>query len=62
VSFVEESDDHRLFISAVLMEDGDKPEAKGWELTALWTPGHSPGHLKYFYLIRHRKGEQHEIV
>jgi glyoxylase-like metal-dependent hydrolase (beta-lactamase superfamily II) len=29
----------------VLIEDGDKPEIPGWELTAIWTPGHSPGHI-----------------
>jgi len=32
----------------VLMEDGDHPEIKGWDLTALWTPGHSPGHLCFW--------------
>ena len=29
----------------VLLEDGDKPDVPGWDLTALHTPGHSPGHL-----------------
>ncbi len=29
----------------ILIEDGDRPEVPGWDLTALWTPGHSPGHL-----------------
>src|SRR5436309_15866329 len=29
----------------VLLEDGDRPEIPGWDVTALWTPGHSPGHL-----------------
>jgi glyoxylase-like metal-dependent hydrolase (beta-lactamase superfamily II) len=29
----------------ILFEDGDKPEVPGWELTAVWTPGHSPGHM-----------------
>lgn len=29
----------------VLVEDGDKPEIPGWDLTAIWTPGHSPGHI-----------------
>jgi glyoxylase-like metal-dependent hydrolase (beta-lactamase superfamily II) len=29
----------------LLIEDGDQPEVPGWELTAVWTPGHSPGHL-----------------
>ena len=36
----------------ILMEDGDTPEVPGWELTAIWTPGHSPGHL-CFYEARH---------
>jgi glyoxylase-like metal-dependent hydrolase (beta-lactamase superfamily II) len=31
-----------------LIEDGDRPEVPGWELTALWTPGHSPGHLCFY--------------
>jgi glyoxylase-like metal-dependent hydrolase (beta-lactamase superfamily II) len=30
------------------MEDGDRPEVIGWDLTALWTPGHSPGHLCFW--------------
>lgn len=29
----------------VLLEDGDRPELPGWDLRAIWTPGHSPGHL-----------------
>jgi len=37
----------------VLIEDGDKPEVPGWELSAIWTPGHSPGHL-CFYEAGHR--------
>jgi glyoxylase-like metal-dependent hydrolase (beta-lactamase superfamily II) len=32
----------------VLIEDGDKPEIPGWELQAIWTPGHSPGHLCFW--------------
>jgi glyoxylase-like metal-dependent hydrolase (beta-lactamase superfamily II) len=32
----------------VLMEDGDKPEIPGWDLAAIWTPGHSPGHLCFW--------------
>ena len=47
----------RPFVTAVtpdiLMEDGDKPEVAGWDLTAIWTPGHSPGHL-CFYVPGHR--------
>ncbi|MDQ2754179.1 MAG: MBL fold metallo-hydrolase [Actinomycetota bacterium] len=37
----------------VLMEDGDHPEVPGWDLQAIWTPGHSPGHL-CFYEGNHR--------
>jgi glyoxylase-like metal-dependent hydrolase (beta-lactamase superfamily II) len=29
----------------VLIEDGDRLELPGWDLRAIWTPGHSPGHL-----------------
>src|SRR6476620_5595283 len=32
----------------VLLEDGDKPDMPGWDLTAVWTPGHSPGHLCFW--------------
>jgi len=42
----------RSFVWAVtpdiLVEDGDKPEVPGWDLTAIWTPGHSPGHLCFY--------------
>lgn len=37
----------------VLFEDGDHPELPGWDLTAIWTPGHSPGHL-CFWEPRHQ--------
>lgn len=37
----------------VLIEDGDKPEVPGWDLSAIWTPGHSPGHV-CFYEAGHR--------
>jgi glyoxylase-like metal-dependent hydrolase (beta-lactamase superfamily II) len=30
-----------------LLEDGDKADVPGWQVTALWTPGHTPGHLCY---------------
>jgi glyoxylase-like metal-dependent hydrolase (beta-lactamase superfamily II) len=29
----------------VLVEDGDRPDVPGWEMVAVHTPGHSPGHL-----------------
>jgi glyoxylase-like metal-dependent hydrolase (beta-lactamase superfamily II) len=29
----------------ILVEDGDKLDIPGWDVAALWTPGHSPGHL-----------------
>jgi glyoxylase-like metal-dependent hydrolase (beta-lactamase superfamily II) len=32
----------------VLLEDGDKPEVPGWDIQAIWTPGHSPGHLSFW--------------
>jgi glyoxylase-like metal-dependent hydrolase (beta-lactamase superfamily II) len=32
----------------VLMEDGQRPDVPGWELSAIWTPGHSPGHLCFW--------------
>src|SRR5919197_6773358 len=25
----------------VIIEDGDKPEVPGWDVSAIWTPGHS---------------------
>ena len=28
-----------------LIEDGDAIDVPGWDLRAIWTPGHSPGHL-----------------
>ncbi|GIH36880.1 MBL fold metallo-hydrolase [Microbispora amethystogenes] len=28
-----------------LIEDGDRLDLPGWDLRAVWTPGHSPGHL-----------------
>jgi glyoxylase-like metal-dependent hydrolase (beta-lactamase superfamily II) len=28
-----------------LIEDGEQPLLPAWDLTAVWTPGHSPGHL-----------------
>jgi glyoxylase-like metal-dependent hydrolase (beta-lactamase superfamily II) len=42
----------RQFVSLVkpdvLLEDGDKPEVPGWDIQAIWTPGHSPGHLSFW--------------
>jgi glyoxylase-like metal-dependent hydrolase (beta-lactamase superfamily II) len=42
----------RQLVSSVrpdrLFEDGDKPPVPGWDLTAIWTPGHSPGHLCFW--------------
>ena len=32
----------------VLIEDGQRPEVPGWDLQAIWTPGHSPGHLCFW--------------
>jgi glyoxylase-like metal-dependent hydrolase (beta-lactamase superfamily II) len=40
------------FVTAVepdiLIEDGEKPEVPGWDLLAIWTPGHSPGHVCFW--------------
>jgi glyoxylase-like metal-dependent hydrolase (beta-lactamase superfamily II) len=47
----------REFVQAtypdVLLEDGDKPDVPGWDLRAIHTPGHTPGHL-CFYLAEQR--------
>jgi len=32
----------------ILIEDGDRPRVPGWDLKAIWTPGHSPGHLCFY--------------
>jgi glyoxylase-like metal-dependent hydrolase (beta-lactamase superfamily II) len=32
----------------VLLEDGARPDLPGWDLTSIWTPGHSPGHLCFY--------------
>jgi glyoxylase-like metal-dependent hydrolase (beta-lactamase superfamily II) len=37
----------------ILLEDGARPEVPGWDLSAIWTPGHSPGHL-CFWEPRHQ--------
>src|SRR5262249_48707026 len=37
----------------VLLEDGERPDVPGWDLSAIWTPGHSPGHL-CFWEPRHQ--------
>ncbi len=29
----------------VLIEDGESVDVPGWDLRAIWTPGHSPGHI-----------------
>ncbi|MBX6390684.1 MAG: MBL fold metallo-hydrolase [Frankia sp.] len=31
-----------------MLEDGDRPDIPGWDLRAIWTPGHSPGHLCFW--------------
>jgi len=40
------------FVTAVqpdiLVEDGDKPSIPGWDVVAIWTPGHSPGHVCFW--------------
>ncbi len=37
----------------VLLGDGRRPDVPGWDLTTVWTPGHTPGHL-CFWEPRHR--------
>jgi len=37
----------------VLLDDGDRPDIPGWDLTTVWTPGHSPGHI-CFWEPRHQ--------
>ncbi|MPZ72248.1 MAG: MBL fold metallo-hydrolase [Nitriliruptorales bacterium] len=32
----------------VVMEDGFLPDVPGWDLRAIWTPGHTPGHLCFY--------------
>ena len=32
----------------VMLQDGDRPDLAGWDLQAVWTPGHSPGHLCFY--------------
>ncbi len=32
----------------VLLEDGDRAHLPGWDLTAVWTPGHTAGHLCFY--------------
>jgi Metallo-beta-lactamase superfamily len=39
--------------SDILLEDGARPEVAGWDLSAIWTPGHSPGHLSFYEASRH---------
>jgi glyoxylase-like metal-dependent hydrolase (beta-lactamase superfamily II) len=31
----------------LLLADGDRLPVRGWDLRALWTPGHTPGHLSF---------------
>jgi glyoxylase-like metal-dependent hydrolase (beta-lactamase superfamily II) len=32
----------------VLLDDGERPDVPGWDLCAIWTPGHTPGHLCFW--------------
>ena len=42
----------RPFVDAAvpdrLIQDGEKMDVGNWDLTAIWTPGHSPGHLCFW--------------
>ena len=31
-----------------LVDDGQRPDVPGWDLSAIWTPGHTPGHLCFW--------------
>jgi len=31
-----------------LIDDGERPDVPGWDLSAIWTPGHTPGHLCFW--------------
>ncbi len=44
---------HAAAAPDVLLQDGQRPDVPGWDLTAVWTPGHTPGHL-CFWEDRHR--------
>jgi glyoxylase-like metal-dependent hydrolase (beta-lactamase superfamily II) len=37
----------------VFLEDGQRVDLSGWDLTVVWTPGHSPGHV-CLYSATHR--------
>jgi glyoxylase-like metal-dependent hydrolase (beta-lactamase superfamily II) len=30
------------------LEDGQRAEVPGWDVRAIWTPGHSPGHVSFY--------------
>ena len=32
----------------VVMSDGFRPDVPGWDIRAIWTPGHTPGHLCFY--------------
>ncbi|MCA0143364.1 MBL fold metallo-hydrolase [Blastococcus sp. LR1] len=36
---------HRMAVADRLLEDGDRADFPGWDLRAVHTPGHTPGHL-----------------
>jgi glyoxylase-like metal-dependent hydrolase (beta-lactamase superfamily II) len=35
-------------VADVALEDGMRPDVPGWDVQAIWTPGHSPGHTCFF--------------
>jgi len=39
----------------VLFADGKRVDVPGWDLTTLWTPGHSPGHVCFY-------SQQHQLL
>ncbi len=37
-----------MAVPDVLFEDGKEVDVPGWDLKAVWTPGHSPGHVCFY--------------
>ena len=44
-----------MAVPDVLFEDGQRVDVPGWDLTTVWTPGHSPGHVCFY-------SEQHKLL
>ena len=37
------------------LEDGERADVPGWDVTAIWTPGHTPGHLCFVVHLAGRR-------